>query len=261
MRIVLSFFLVVSMVGTAVAHDMFLVPEKFRPSKGETIVMGIHAGDGFPESTALPLRLIDAFVHAGGRKAPIDNIHTDLKRAVGNAAITESGHIIATIISAPNTISMKPDEFEEYLKEEGLHQIVAERAKAGEAAKDARERYGKYSKSILLSGAPNNNYKLVAGLPIEFVPEKDPYAAKVGDALPVRVLFQGKPAAGLEVKAASTAPGSKPEVIGKTDANGMISVKLTAAGPWRLHTILMQRSPDASAEWESFWSTLTFEIP
>jgi uncharacterized GH25 family protein len=156
---------------------------------------------------------------------------------------------------------MKPGEFTEYLTEEGLIDVIAQRTKAGEGDKDARERYGKYAKTILLSGAPRDGYNAVAGLPIELVPEKDPYLLKVGEALPVRVLFHGKPAAGLEVKATSTEPGSKPQFIGKTDANGLISMKVTGSGPWRLHTILMQRSADPSADWESFWSTLTFAIP
>ena len=261
MRIVFTLILVLSMVGVAVAHDMFLMPERFRTVSGETLTLGIHSGDGFPDSTQLPLRLTDALMHAGGKATPMQDVRNEEKRAVANLTVTGSGHILATVISAPTTIEMRANSFVSYLKEEGLTDIIDARVKAGETEKAARERYGKYAKAILLSGAPNDGYKALAGLPIEFVPQLDPYRLKVGDTLPVRLLFRGAPAAGLEVKAASTAPGSKPEVIGKTDANGMISVKLTSAGPWRLHAILMQRSPDATADWESFWSTLTFEIP
>jgi hypothetical protein len=32
-------------------------------------------------------------------------------------------------------------------------------------------------------------------------------------------------------------------------------------GKWRLHAIQMERASDSEADWESFWATLTFEIP
>jgi len=96
-------------------------------------------------------------------------------------------------------------------------------------------------------------------LPIEIVPEKDPSQLRSGEALPVKVLFKGVPAKNLQLFAASTgAPANKN--IGKTDANGRIAVPVTP-GKWRLHTILMERITAPDADWESFWATLTFEIP
>jgi uncharacterized GH25 family protein len=154
---------------------------------------------------------------------------------------------------------MKADSFEKYLKEEGLNSIVAARAQRGETDKAARERYTMYAKTIFLAGAPNDGYKAVAGLPLEIVPQKDPYGLEAGEALPVLVLLRGAPAANLEVTAASTAAGYKPHIIGKTDANGRLNVPVSA-GQWRLHTIHMERAIGSDADWESVWTTLTFEI-
>jgi uncharacterized GH25 family protein len=57
-----------------------------------------------------------------------------------------------------------------------------------------------YAKAIVLAGAPDEGYKRAIGLPIEFIPEKDPYQLKPGESLPVRVLVRGAPAKDLEVK-------------------------------------------------------------
>ena len=70
---------------------------------------------------------------------------------------------------------MKAASFEKYLKEEGLNHIVEARAQRGESDKPGKERYTMYAKTIFLAGAPNEGYKAVVGLPLEIVPEKDPY--------------------------------------------------------------------------------------
>jgi uncharacterized GH25 family protein len=152
------------------------------------------------------------------------------------------------------------DEFHDYLTEEGLTNIIETGTQNGEAQKPAREKYGKYARAIIVSGPPDDAYKRPPGLPIEFIPEKDPYQLKAGDRIPVQILFRGVPAAALEVRVTSSAPGSKVQSIGRTDANGRISVLLEAAGAFRLHTIKMERSSDPGVDRESFWSTLTFEI-
>jgi uncharacterized GH25 family protein len=96
------------------------------------------------------------------------------------------------------------------------------------------------------------------GSPIEIVPEKDPSQLKAGELLPVRVLIKGAAAPNLQLFAASAVTPAKN--IGKTDATGRIAVPVTA-GRWRLHTIHMDRVSAPAADWESFWATLTFEIP
>ena len=76
--------------------------------------------------------------------------------------------------------------------------------------------------------------------------------------LPVRVLLRGAPAAGLEIRTAS--PAGKIESSGKTSSDGRLSIRLAAAGPYRLHALHMERVTDGSADWESLWATLTFEV-
>lgn len=250
------------MANTAVAHDLYLVPAQFRPAVGTTMTVGFHSGDGFPESGEVPKRLRDATLYSADGMLALGEPILDIKRSVGVATLPKAGHYIATVVAAANTISMKPDEFLEYLKEEGLNHVIDARTKSGDAQKDARERYSKFAKTVFLVGAPNNTseaYKKVIGLPIEIVPEKDPYAIKPGESLPVRVLVRGGPAAGLEIRTASSAAGAKIVSSGTTGADGRISIPVVA-GQYRLHALHMERVTDGTADWESFWGTLTFEV-
>jgi len=253
------FVLLLSVCGNVMAHDTFIMPEKFRVSKGETVKIGFHSADAFPESTGAPKRLQEPSVHTSKGRTPV-TLSEDGKRWAGNVTVDESGYVIVTAINAAATAPMKPNEFLEYVKEEGLDHVVQARIEKGEADKAANERYTMYPKSLVLVGEPNDGYKRVAGLPIEIVPEKDPYSLKRGESLPVRVLFKGAPARGVQVMAASTLEGAaKNKSVGKTDAQGRISIPVTP-GQWRLHTIHMERTNDPKAEWESFWATLTFEV-
>jgi hypothetical protein len=249
--------LILAIAGSAAAHYTFIFPEKFRVEQGTAMNIGFHASDSFPESTQLPRRLANAQLHSEKGAVALPAFLVDGLRQVATIN-PPNGYSIVTAINPARTADMKADEFTDYLKEESLTHVIEARAKAGETEKVGREKYGMYLKSIVLAGKPNDGYKRVVGLPIEIVPEKDPAQIKSGGSLPVRVLFKGAPAKDLQIFAAST--GKPAKNIGKTDKNGKISVPVSS-GPWRLHTILMERVTLPDADWESFWATLTFEIP
>ena len=260
LSIVLALGLVLAFVGELSAHYTYIMPDSFRVVPGGTVKIGFHAADGFPGSTQVIKRLTDASFRVAGKSIAISPTTED-KRLAAMVTIAGTGHVVATAINAATVDTMNAKSFTGYLEEENLTHVVEARVKAGEADKPARERYTMFAKSILLAGAPDEGYKTPAGHTIEIVPEKDPYSLKPGEAMPVRVLLRGKPAASLELMAASTGSfGSKSRSIGKTGMDGRISVPVTA-GAWRLHTIHMERSSQPDADWESFWATLTFEVP
>jgi uncharacterized GH25 family protein len=73
-------------------------------------------------------------------------------------------------------------------------------------------------------------------LDVEILSQKDPSAVKVGDELPVLVLFQGKPLAGAEVSALGSqckrAEGKDWDQEMKTGDDGVAVIKITEAGLW-----------------------------
>jgi uncharacterized GH25 family protein len=170
-----------------------------------------------------------------------------------------SGDALLTLVAASNVITMQAGEFHEYLSEEGLTSALETRKRRGESDAPARERYTKFAKTIVRAGQGDGGFARAAGLPLEFVPERDPFTTGHGEALSVRLLFNGAPAADVQVIVASTSD-PKPRAVGRTDAAGRIHVPLDA-GRWRLHAVLMERSAEpAIADWESYWATLTFEV-
>ena len=254
----------VLIAGTALAHDLYIMPERFRVEPGKTIAIALHNGDAFPVSEAsAPLeRVRDFGVSGDAGVVSVRDLREDGKRTVGDVEVSGSGTLIATVHTIPNLIHLEAKEFDAYLREEGLQHVLDWRVAHGEAGKPGRERYSKYAKSLLISGAANGLGTTVEGLLIEIVPETDPGVLHAGAELPVRVLFHGSPAPDLQVEAAWAGHGGKDvRIAGRTDKDGRVRVRLTHPGLWRLHTIRMERCADAqAADWESDWASLTFQI-
>lgn len=257
-------FLLLGGVFAAFAHDMYIMPGTFQPTKGATLTVGFHVGDSFPESEVSGRieRLQNPRLIGKGNAVAFRNLRVEGNRVLGDAVVSSAGELIAAVSTTPTLIKLEPEKFADYLKEEGLAHVVAWRAAHGESGKAGKERYSKYAKSLLVSGASDGFFDHVVGYAIEIVPEADPSKLKAGDQLPVRVMFRGKPAADLQIEAAwAGAGGNKTVVVGRTGSDGRLKVPVESAGRWRLHTIKMERCAESAvADWESFWASLTFEL-
>jgi hypothetical protein len=106
------------------------------------------------------------------------------------------------------------------------------------------------AKALVLCGKPSAAFQRPAGLPLEIVPERDPYALQSGEALPIRVLLRGKPLNGCPITMARIESG-RPEFrsIGRTDANGRVVVPLSSPGRWLIEATAAHLS-----------TSLTFEL-
>ncbi|HYZ83891.1 MAG TPA: DUF4198 domain-containing protein [Bryobacteraceae bacterium] len=262
MRKSLLFLLVVARLA---GHDLYLMPKKFRVDPGETLTVAFHSGDDFPKAQHAPKldRMLEPTVFTAGGKAPLKNLRMTQKYLLADVTIPEPGSAIVSVRSRPSLINLQPAQFTKYLKNEGLDHVIRWRADNNQSGKVGRERYSKYVKSLVVSGKSNDTYRQLVGFPIEIVPEKDPALARVGDNMPVRVLFRGKPAADLQVEMAWLAPDGKvnKEPAGRTDQNGHLEIPIRSSGTWKLHTVLMKRCQEPSvADWESFWASLTFQV-
>ena len=97
--------------------------------------------------------------------------------------------------SQPIPIELPPEKFNQYLKEEGLDAIADLRQQRGQADASAREIFSRCAKSLLLVDGPSEDAQdQVLGFTLELVAERNPYALRSGQTLPLRLLFHGRPA-------------------------------------------------------------------
>ncbi len=260
----LARFMVALLALPLLGHDLYLMPRQFRPVPGSTVTIAFHNGDDFPDPDRAPKpeNLLDVSLHSTTGSTRLRNLRTEGKVLLAEATV-EAGSSLLSVRTKPNFIELQPLKFEEYLRHEGLAHVLRWRAEHHESDTAGRERYSKYVKSLVVAGAPTRFYSHPVGYPIEIMPMADPAALKPGAELPIQVMFRGKPAADLQIEMAWLPPNGKAtrQAAGRTDREGRLRIPIGSPGIWKLHTVLMERCAEpAEADWESFWSSFTFEV-
>ena len=106
-----------------------------------------------------------------------------------------------------------------------------------------------------------DDYKAVLGYPVELVPQQNPYRLKRGDTIEILCLKDGKPLPG-QVVMAGREENEKimPSPDLRSDQSGIVRLKLEGAGRWYVKFINMAKLDDPNLNYESKWTTLTFEM-
>lgn len=245
------------------AHDLWVIPGKFILSPGERIRVFINSGDEFPQSESLVAdHRIDSFslVTTQGQM-PLSGLTADGKSLTVEIAATDAGTALLALATKSRLVRLNADDFNEYLEEDGLPQVLALREERDELTQPVVERYAKWAKAVLQVGDEvDETWKEPVGHRIEIVPEDDCYGVQPGEEIGLSVLFEGEPLSGVTVMG-GRAGGPRHEVGAVTDEEGRARLPITEAGRWYLHCIHMIRlEEDSQIQWESFWATLTFEV-
>ena len=246
------------------AHDLWLIPGSFALQPGETVRIFINSGDSFPTSDALinRSRVQSLTLALASQEVQVDTFVVDGKSLTAEVGPSQPGTSVLALTLEPRVIRLRAEDFNEYLADEKLRGLLELRTARGESNLPAVERYTKFAKAILSVGEQDDDrWSQPAGLKLEIVPRISPRVLRRGTALPFTVLFEGKPVS--EVRVVGGRAGTRAQEIETvTDAQGESSVVLEEAGRWYLRVLHMIRlsDDDPEAQWESFWTTLTFEV-
>jgi len=232
------------------AHDFWIEPATFTPRAGQIVPVRLRVGQdllGDPVARD-PSLLRDFVVHDGADRKSLPG--RDGADPAGYLRIEADGLAVVGYASHPSAAELPADKFNQYLKEEGLDSIPRQ------SASPVRERFSRCAKSLVLAGAakPVQTDRLL-GMTLELLAEKNPYALRAGDELPVRLMFENRPIAGTLVVAMNRAnPAEKQSA--RTDAHGRVRFRLPNPGLWLIKAVHMTGGP---AGWTSYWASLTFE--
>ncbi len=239
-KIVFCFFLIIFQALIAMpagAHMLWLNPSNYYPEVGSTVEIGIGWGHQYKAD-----RTDEAIKE--GRVATIQALtpdgHTiDLESvALGRyrLPIDKPGAYVVTARIKPGFFTTTPEG-----RKWGNRKQVPDAVKCTNFHIEA--------KTVLLAGGSAQHVEARSGQPLELIPVSDPGQLKVGDRFSVRVLHEGSPLAGADVKAVyagfekekSAASGAKSKghhgsggypVETVTDAEGNADIPLDRAGYW-----------------------------
>ena len=262
----LSVILCLLTVSAAAAHDLFLKPTRyFAPENAEVRMRVLNGTFTKSENSIARNRLADASVLTPRGRSKIDTTEWSVRGDTSTFHIhaREAGTYVIGASTKPSIIALSADDFNLYLKDDGIPDILEARKKAGELAKPAKERYHKHVKAMIQVGdAPSDLYKTAFGYPAELMPLENPYGLKAGGTLRVQTLVDGKPAANQYVLYGGLTADEKgiEQKDVRSNAQGVASIPLRVAGTWYVKFINMARLKGDSADYESKWATLTFQV-
>lgn len=261
-----------AVVSTAAAHDFWLIPNLFAFS-GDSVVVNGKSGTRFPEGSPVqPTRVADAWLIGGSSRTKI----TELSVQDGALRLTSrpaAGQYLVAVGLTPRVSRSTPAGLLRFLRAEG-----------GAAAADRLEREhtlhgadsvvfhgASYAATVVQVGRGGERaFSRTAGFPLEFMPLTDPVSLHAGDTLRVRVLGEGRPAAGIGVDARPAADttgaapaGDEPSpwISLQADANGIVLIPLTKSGLWLLRSAWVGRRTGGSAnEFDVARSTFVFGV-
>lgn len=245
------------------AHDLFIRLDEYYLAVNSTLVARLMNGS-FQDSER-------AIGHDRFRQISLSTPKNELKelssvewrddKTTSTFAVKslEPGSYVIGASLLPRDISLKADEFNDYLDHDGIPDTLAERKKNNELKKDIKEKYSKHVKAIFQVGEnTTDNFKTPLNYPVEIVPMQNPHLLKVGDFLEVQCLVDGKAIANQFVLAGYD--GVKKEFSTRTDNNGIAKFEIKKSGENYIKLIHMTKLKGSVYDYESKWATLTFKI-
>lgn len=256
---------------SASAHDFWLQPAEYWSQPSASIPVTLQVGHG-PERQRSQIRSkrITRFAVVGSDGVAVDVLaNLNLRGPVddGRLQFHSSGtHIVVLETDTGGRSALSAQRFNEYVRTEGLTAAVEQRKRTGQTTAAAMERYRRVTKALVQVGAvgsqSQSHLTTPLGLPLEIVPERNPYAEPRSDELPVRVIFEGQPLAGALIKLTQLEHDGAAYDEQRTDRSGRARFKLPETGTWLLNVIWTKPvAPPAEVDFETTFSSLSFGFP
>jgi hypothetical protein len=243
------------------AHEFWIDPVQFTPKVGASVPIVFRIGSDFQGDTYPYVRALDRRFTITDAKGERKIKTLDGDDPAAEVRFANPGLAILAHQRAPEIVEFEGfAKFEENLIYEGLERLVGEHRAAGLPMTGIRDAYSRYAKALVSVG-PLAGEDRALGLPLELVAEENPYGLAASDELPVRVLFEGKPLAGVLVKCFNRNNAASPELV-RSDGEGRAQCGLAHGGHYLISAVHMtQGTPADKADWVSLWATLTFARP
>jgi uncharacterized GH25 family protein len=252
----------------AEAHDFWVQPAQYwlQPQIASSLTLQVGHGP-FRQRSPLPLSRILRFEAIGP-----DGVRNDLRGTLhlggsaddGALTFSQPGAYVLVLETDNRAESHLPAiRFNDYLQVEGLAPALEQRERLHQTDRDGSENYSRQAKAIVQIGPPDANSQLQVtrplGLPLEIVPEANPYARPQPRALPIRVVYEGQSLEGALVKLTHLENDAVPLETHMTDRMGRATFVMPTEGNWLLNVIWTKPLPRSrETDFETIFSSLSF---
>lgn len=249
------------------AHEFWIEPTRYKLTPSENIVANLRVGQYFKGNTFsfFPDKFVEFSVMDSGGKRPITGRLGDLPAV--NEPIVHTGLHVLMHHSTTNTLTYSEfAKFERFARKEGNAWVLDAHGRRGLPRKNVTEAYTRCAKSLVQVGNGDGQDKAV-GMPFEIVVETNPYMDQSDPDISVRLLWKGKSMADKQISVFRKFAGcdaTRTTVV--TDADGRAFIPRRPGGRFLLNAVhvidpSVEITKNTRAMWESFWASMTFELP
>ncbi|MCZ6672065.1 MAG: DUF4198 domain-containing protein [Verrucomicrobia bacterium] len=263
----ITFIFSLLLVIAAYSHDIWLYPNQFILSKGDTLIVRQLAGSEL--AIEMEIELLTRMTPSYVLITPTESIDllSELPdmfqwvKPVLKRKLDFDGLALVTMEHAFIWNEFSNEKFLEYLEHEEL-KLEKFQDQIGNKPKQT-ERYARTLKCLVQVGDASDGdlHKQVVGQKLEILLLQNPYFLEPGDDLEVQVLFDGKPLADQLVTAFS---GDGKQLVSTSKAHtneaGIARFKLDRKRFWLLRLVHLYPCSDPDVDWESYWTSYSFWV-
>lgn len=250
------------------AHDFWIEPQAFVAPAGSRLGFALKVGHRAQRMrSALPAaRIVEWAVVSGpaGADRPTTVLRPGGTAVDGWIAAMPAGRAMLALQSDASAISrLDAERFNAHVRDEGLREVQAHRAAEGRWRAVGVERYSRHAKALVDGGCQDPHAASVAekvmGHTLEIVPIGDPIEPPAGSPLGLRLLFEGQPLAGAQVRRVSLDDAARADERSLTDAQGTAWFPAAGAGQWMLAAVWSRAlAQPAPVSYETFFASFTY---
>ena len=201
------------LVSTIQAHEFIIKPAALRVNAGDKVPFSVLSTHVFMSGEELlSVKTVKASLLEGNESADLPLKENNILQTLDGTATV---HTKGTAMIAGHLL-------------EPVETLTAQ-----DTGKAQRARFEKFSKTLIVVEASDRNYEKVLGHRLEIVPTTDSTAARIGDELVFRILFDGKP---LQTNVFATYDGFSryynTYAYATESRDGIARVKITHPGAW-----------------------------
>jgi uncharacterized GH25 family protein len=256
----ISIFLIISTL--TFAHEFWLQPQKFMLKSSEKTNIDVFVGENYAgEKVDASKFTVSKLIHYGKgiEEDFMSKISTKDSVKIEASFSTEGNHLVA-FNNTNKFIELKAAKFNEYLKGEGLENIIKLRKQQGKQNKDGREFYQRCVKTLFQVGdVLDETYKQNTGMRLEVIALENPYLIKDKKMIPFKVMFDNELIMNALVLAWHSSNGKTTVEKMRSNKDGEITIAITKTGRWMISTVKMiPITNNQKADYQSFWGSYTF---
>lgn len=262
LRVSVTSLLIIVLASCVLAHDTWLIPDRFVAERDSVVTLDLTSGMAFPalDTSIKPDRIDHALCRLADHRFELTDYSPAPKSLLFKARLSEPGVATIWVELKPRSLVLTTRLVKKYLDEIGAPNAIRQQWANAKRPRWWREIYTKHAKTFVRVGSAQSDRSWAepVGMQLEIVPEKDPTTLRVGDELAVRVLKDGAPLPSFSVGIVSA--GDAKGKIQRTDADGRATFRLDRGGRWLVRVTELRKSSQAGIDWESDFTTLTFQV-